>query len=415
MHEYIRNLLFKELSKTTVEKLLKQLRKLDWENSEVSNLIVGCLSAPWNCRFNCVQHLASLVSGIMYYYEWVGFSVVDNILEDIRVGMEVNHPKFNQRRIASVKFLGELYNFRVVDSTIIFNSLFSFITFGVSPDPVKQPSVFDPADHLFRIRLACVLLDTCGHYFDRGSSKVKLDCFLTYLQRYYWMKREHGNWTDELPFPLEAENMVVDTIQILRPKFKIFANLSAAQEGVKKIEDEYKAKIEAALKFIHIETPADENFEADDEGERPLGPIVEEEEEGEGEADGERSLSASQEAHRDTESPFDGSEKNENEIRDEENVHVRYQKQEQCVEDEDFLSSFDKMMSESLQQRMQESSKVPAADFAVPTNLHERMKKIRFSKKFHKIFLLPLHCLFFLSRRKRRRNWCRRFGTRIRS
>lgn len=40
----------------------------------------------------------------------------------------------------------------------------------------------DPPEHLFRIRLVCTLLDTCGQYFDRGTSKKRLDCFLQYFQ-----------------------------------------------------------------------------------------------------------------------------------------------------------------------------------------------------------------------------------------
>lgn len=31
-------------------------------------------------------------------------------------------------------------------------------------DP-NEPSVLDPPNHLFRIRLACVLLETCGKHF----------------------------------------------------------------------------------------------------------------------------------------------------------------------------------------------------------------------------------------------------------
>lgn len=60
--------------------------------------------------------------------------VVDGVLEDIRIGMEMNHPKFNQRRLAVVKYLGELYNYRLVDSAVIFKTFYSFITFGVSYD-----------------------------------------------------------------------------------------------------------------------------------------------------------------------------------------------------------------------------------------------------------------------------------------
>lgn len=96
------------------------------------------------------------------------------------VRLQVNQPKFNQRRISSAKFLGELYNYRMVESAVIFRTLFSFISFGISQD--GSPSSLDPPEHLFRIRLVCTLLDTCGQYFDRGSSKRKLDCFLIYFQ-----------------------------------------------------------------------------------------------------------------------------------------------------------------------------------------------------------------------------------------
>lgn len=92
----------------------------------------------------------------------------------------MNQPKFNQRRISSAKFLGELYNYRMVESAVIFRTLYSFISFGVNQDGSASP--LDPPEHLFRIRLVCTLLDTCGQYFDRGSSKKKLDCFLVYFQ-----------------------------------------------------------------------------------------------------------------------------------------------------------------------------------------------------------------------------------------
>lgn len=76
--------------------------------------------------------------------------------------MEVNLPKFNQRRVAQIKYLGELYNYRIVESADIFKVLYSLITFGITMDH-NNPSHLDPPNHLFRIRLACVLLDTCGN------------------------------------------------------------------------------------------------------------------------------------------------------------------------------------------------------------------------------------------------------------
>jgi regulator of nonsense transcripts 2 len=158
----------------------------------------------------------------------VGLYIVDGILEDIRLGLEVIHPlifilflylfnisiicvkvnlpKYNQRRVSIMKYLGELYNYRMVESSIIFKTLYLLITFRVSYDRKRilflwiitltialfssfvhlvneaKTNEFDPIDNFFRVRLVCVLLETCGQYFDRGSTKKKLDCFLVYFQ-----------------------------------------------------------------------------------------------------------------------------------------------------------------------------------------------------------------------------------------
>ena len=39
MHEYIRKLIYKDLSKTTTEKVLRQVRKLNWNDEKVSSCI----------------------------------------------------------------------------------------------------------------------------------------------------------------------------------------------------------------------------------------------------------------------------------------------------------------------------------------------------------------------------------------
>ena len=42
--------------------------------------------------------------------------------------------------------------------------------------------LLDPVDSYSRARLVCVLLDSCGQYFEHGSSKKKLDNFLVFFQ-----------------------------------------------------------------------------------------------------------------------------------------------------------------------------------------------------------------------------------------
>lgn len=71
-------------------------------------------------------------------------------------------------------FLSRCYLF-VTCMRLMIRELFPFTAEGGA-------SPLDPPEHLFRIRLVCVLLETCGTYFDKGSSKKKLDCFLAYFQ-----------------------------------------------------------------------------------------------------------------------------------------------------------------------------------------------------------------------------------------
>jgi regulator of nonsense transcripts 2 len=59
-----------------------------------------------------------------------------------------------------------------------------------------QQDLLDPPEDFFRIMLIIALLQTCGHYFSRGSSKRKLDRYLLSFQRYALSKG---------PLPLDVE------------------------------------------------------------------------------------------------------------------------------------------------------------------------------------------------------------------
>ena len=92
----------------------------------------------WNVRYSAIHCCANLLAGLAPYHEGAAIYVLDGVLEDIRLGMEVNLPKFNQRRVSMVKFLGELYNYRMVESSVIFKTLYSFITLGITLDGMWQ-------------------------------------------------------------------------------------------------------------------------------------------------------------------------------------------------------------------------------------------------------------------------------------
>lgn len=92
LQEYIRKLLYKDLSKVTTEKVLRQMRKLPWQDPEVKSYLICCMVNIWNVKYNSIHCVANLLAGLVAYQEDVGIHVVDGVLEDIRLGMEVRRP-----------------------------------------------------------------------------------------------------------------------------------------------------------------------------------------------------------------------------------------------------------------------------------------------------------------------------------
>ena len=52
------------------------------------------------------------------------------VLEEIRVGLELNDYAMQQRQLAHMRFLGELYNYEHIDSSVIFDTLYLITVFG---------------------------------------------------------------------------------------------------------------------------------------------------------------------------------------------------------------------------------------------------------------------------------------------
>lgn len=146
MDQFIRRLIYLDMNKRNYTKVLKQIRRLHWEESEVSksyNVNLGLpdnfqvvavlekiFSKPGKVKYGNIHLLAILVSALYRYHQDFVTTVIDNLLEYITLGLEQNDFKFNQRRIAEVKYLAELYNYRMVDHPVIFDAMYKIMTFG---------------------------------------------------------------------------------------------------------------------------------------------------------------------------------------------------------------------------------------------------------------------------------------------
>ena len=71
-----------------------------------------------------------LTCDLQRYHPAFTIAIVDQVLEDIRRGLEQNIYNINQRRVATIKYLGELFIYRMVSSSIIFDTLWTLVTFG---------------------------------------------------------------------------------------------------------------------------------------------------------------------------------------------------------------------------------------------------------------------------------------------
>jgi regulator of nonsense transcripts 2 len=352
--------------------------------------------------------------------------VVDGVIEEIRLGLEINLPKFNQRRISMIKYLGELYNYRMVESAIIFKTFYTLITFGLNYDVVdtQNNDVLDPIDNFFRVRLVCVLLDTCGQYFDRGSTKKKLDCFLLYFQRYYMFKREAMSKDDQYKNidPMEVEYVFTESIVNLRPGFKFAKNFKEACDAVDKMETEIKETLSKTMPHLMNEV-FNEVKAGNDPNADGLDAIREDEEDELGEEDEEDDYGEQQDERVQTDYEDDENENDEYDTNDTQNrvrksrmdgedqasnannfneaggdndeglVRSRYDsanhepsggdsnsdadenlivqpkrivKQEISIEDEEFMKAFDSLVTENIAQRTKDTIKMPTVDISVP-------------------------------------------------
>ena len=132
MELFIRHLIYDVLAKKSIDKVLKLIRKLDWESDEIQTTLHKVFTKPWKIKYSNISLLAMLTYDLQRYRPAFAIAVVDQVLEDVRRGLEQNVYSTNQRRVATIKYLGELYIYRLLSSGIIFDTLWSLVTFGHS-------------------------------------------------------------------------------------------------------------------------------------------------------------------------------------------------------------------------------------------------------------------------------------------
>ncbi|WCJ19421.1 Regulator of nonsense transcripts UPF2 [Euphorbia peplus] len=380
LYQYIRKLLFSDLDKLSIEYVLRQLRKLPW--SECDAYLLKCFMKIHRGKFGQINLIASLTSGLSRYHDEFAVAVVDEVLEEIRLGLELNDFGAQQRRIAHMRFLGELYNYELVDSSVIFETLYLILVFG--HDTPEQDSL-DPPEDCFRIRMVVTLLDTCGHYFDRGSSKRKLDRFLIHFQRYILAKGA---------LPLDVEFDLQDLFADLRPSMIRYSSIEEVNAALMELEENERTgsvndKANSEKHFDNEKSSSRNTFKSsaangknnvngeenggiheDGGSDTDSGSGTTEQEGDEDELD-EDNHDDGGETDQDDDDDDDGP------VSDEDDeVHVRQKVAEvDPVEVENFEQELRAVMQESMEQRRQELRGRPALNMVIPMSIFEGSTK----------------------------------------
>ncbi|KAK3352352.1 armadillo-type protein [Lasiosphaeria hispida] len=328
MELFIRKLIYGDLTKRNYSKILRQIRRLHWEEKEVVDILHKVFSKPGKVKYGNIHLLAILLSALYRYHVDFVIGVIDHVIESICFGLEQNDFKFNQRRVAEVKYLGELYNYRMLEHPVIFDAMYKIMTFGHGGPPIPgRANPLDLPDDFFRIRLISTVLETCGMFFNKGAAGKKLDYFLSFFQYYIYTKN---------PLPMDIEFLVQDIFALTRPQWKLASNLEEASKV-----------FQLAVAQDQKTTGQDKGAEQDDatsgtssDDDLQLGEQDDDEDSGSDEGDAEDI--EQNPTYYDTES-------------EEEAIVVTRQEEEIDPEDEaDFEREYAKMMAESLDSRKAE-------------------------------------------------------------
>ncbi|KAL8703441.1 MAG: hypothetical protein Q9201_003379 [Fulgogasparrea decipioides] len=348
MQQFISKLIYLDMNKRTYAKVLKSIRKLHWEEAEVLDILEKIFSKPGKVKFGNINLLAYLVSQLGKFHHEFEVTIIDNLLEQITLGLEQNDFKFNQRRIAEVKYLAELYSYKAVDSSVIFDTLYRIVSFGHPGGTPSRGSLnpLDMPDDFFRIRLVCTMLDFCGGYFDRGTAKKKLDFFLTFFQ-YYMSTKER--------LPMDIDFIVQDSFALTRPQWKLITDFEEAGRAFADlVKQNYKTQTPAKIQEI---VAAEAEASSSDEGDGEDVPLPEMDDAQESSDEGEAEPLSNGDAKHD--SDFEAE------------IVVKRQEEERDPEAEaEFDRELAKMMSESLDSRKFERK--PLFDVPLPMRRAQR-------------------------------------------
>ncbi|KAF4035000.1 Up-frameshift suppressor 2 [Phytophthora infestans] len=414
LYLYLIRLLYQDLNGSNVNKVVKTLRRFPWQERGTCGLVLKALLKVTKGKVLQMKWICDVVKGLSRYHDQVLVLLVDDVLEHVRYGLEVNDYRDHQRSLGYVKLLGELYNCGLVSMNVVVETLYLLINhshdlltlpqysgdklsaaqllemkkkFLLVPDmryDPRVPSDVDGPTEVFRVRLVSALIETCNgsggspslpglsHPTERGISRPRLGRFMVFFQRYLLSKTE---------VPVETEFVVFDLFEMLagslRDHFKKFDTWEDVDQAVQEIlrgdmeEAERRLSkknaallmatngLESVAEDATLSQPGDEDDESIEDEEEESDD--DEDDEDEHDDEGEEEEDEEEEEEDDMED-----DEEEEEEEDEEELLIIHDRVQKSEEDDEFEKAFKSMMHGSTDTR-KPAARVNVDKMAIPT------------------------------------------------
>lgn len=121
----------KGTSISEISRVLNSLRRLNWDDPLICDWIKkAILRSTTYVSYPSVGKIAQLLCSLVPGHPDFVIACVDDLLETLQLSLEKNDYRDTPERVRMVKFIGELFNYRLLDTTVILQTLYQLIGFS---------------------------------------------------------------------------------------------------------------------------------------------------------------------------------------------------------------------------------------------------------------------------------------------
>ncbi|GCE97790.1 hypothetical protein ZYGM_001035 [Zygosaccharomyces mellis] len=189
-------LIRRELQNFDVGRVVKLLRRAHWNDKAVRVTLFDLFVRPEELSYQNISILAKVLSELYKYQRNFVINCIDELLEKIERGLEINDFTHSMHRVAEVRYLTELYNFALIKPNVLLDTMYLILKYGHDGKGsyLFSPNEVDEADNYFKIQLLSTVLLNLQRKTSMLAKKLPL-----YLRFY-----EYYTFTKKLPLPHET-------------------------------------------------------------------------------------------------------------------------------------------------------------------------------------------------------------------